>query len=77
MRTAVQELDDSRIAVDVQQHPEGRSGVDALHEHAFGLAVQTVVQIAARVHVEEQHAVENGVSFAKRFRPKSRLAGQI
>lgn len=76
-RAAVEKLDDSRISVNVQQHPERRPGVDTLHEYAFGLAIQAVVQVTAGVHIEEQHAVEDGVTIAQRFRPKSRLTGQI
>lgn len=53
LRTAVEELDNGRIAVDVQQHPQRRSDIDSLHEHAFGLAIETVVHIATSVHVKE------------------------
>lgn len=35
------------------------------------------MQIATGVHIEEQHAVGDGVPFAQRLRPKSRFAGQI
>lgn len=35
------------------------------------------MQITAGVHIKEQHAVHNGVTFTKSFRPKARLAGQI
>lgn len=53
LRTAIEELDDGGIAINVQQHPQRRPGVDSLHENSFGLAVETIVQIATGVHVEE------------------------
>jgi len=77
LRTAIEKFDDGRIAINVQQHPERWPGVNALHEHAFGLAVQAVVHVTARVDVEKQQAVLDRMPFTKRLRPESRFAGQI
>lgn len=35
------------------------------------------MQITAGVHIKEQHAIQNGMTFTKSFRPKARLASQI
>lgn len=73
----VHKLDGGRVAVNIDEGPEGTSGFHAAEEDAFLFAVDAEVDIAGGGHVIEEDGVLAAEALRKGLRPIAGLISKV